>query len=81
MIAIKGLEMPKSCADCPMSYLSGWEIIYCHCVLGVYGINDIDWAHERHKDCPLVECIGIIRGYKENKPKLFGFDEEVEDEI
>lgn len=55
MIAIKGMTIPKSCADCPMSYLSGWEIIYCHCVLGVYGISDIDWAHERHKDCPLVE--------------------------
>lgn len=54
MIAIKGMEMPKSCADCPMSYLSGYETIYCHCVLGVYGINDIDWTHERHENCPLV---------------------------
>ncbi len=54
MIAIKGMTMPNSCADCPMSYLSGNEIIYCHCILGVYGINDIDWAHERHENCPLV---------------------------
>ena len=56
MIAIKGMDMPKSCVDCPMSYLSEHEIIYCHCILGTYGLNDIDWAYERHKDCPLIEA-------------------------
>lgn len=55
MIAIKGMNMPKSCAECPISYLSGWEVVYCHCILGVFGLNDIDWMNERHKDCPLVE--------------------------
>ena len=79
MIAIKGMTMPNSCAECQMSYLSGWVDVDCHCILGVFGVSDIDWKHERHENCPLVECIGIIRGCKEHKPK-FDFDEEVEDE-
>lgn len=39
-----------------------------------------EYRKKRDKTCPLVPCIGIIRGYKEHKPKLFDFDDEVEEE-
>lgn len=62
MIAIKGMTMPNSCADCQMSYLSGLEVVYCHCILGVFGVSDIDWNHERHENCPLVNAVSVVHG-------------------
>lgn len=62
MIAIKDMTMPKSCAECQMSYLSGRKVEYCHCILGVFGVSDIDWNHERHENCPLVNAVSVVHG-------------------
>lgn len=72
MIAIKGMTMPKSCADCQMSYLSGWVVVYCHCILGVFGVSDIDWNHERHENCPLIELDRRLRH------EIYAYQDELE---
>ena len=49
MIAIKGMEMPKSCWGCPMvtDTLTGLD---CQLIGDVW-----DCSSNRHKECPLVE--------------------------
>lgn len=58
MIAIKGIEMPKSCLDCPLTY-PRWDFnIGCKCCKAILGHHE-DYGKykiERHPDCPLVEC-------------------------
>ena len=52
MIAIKGMEMPKSCHwDCPLCNEDGGA-----CMLGVYDTKT-DTKKERAKNCPLVEIV------------------------
>ena len=53
MIAIKDMEMPKNCLDCPISHED--EIDYCIC--GKTGKNVYLYANEIHPDCPLVEIV------------------------
>lgn len=84
MIAIKGMTMPNSCADCPFlqfEYGNNVTLIICE-VLQRYMIYASELYEalntQKMKDCPLVECIGIIEGCKEHKPKL-DFDEEIEE--
>ena len=86
MIAIKGMAMPQNCLDCPFlqfEYGNNVTLIICE-VLQRYMIYASELyealSTQKMKDCPLIECIGIIRGYKEhNKPKIFDFDDEVEE--
>lgn len=78
MIAIK-MDMPQYCGKCPFVILTGWEVIYANCRISDVDLDRIEWTKERHKDCPLIPCIGIIRGYKEHKPKFFDFDDEVDE--
>ena len=52
MIAIKDVEMPKSCHwDCPLCNEDGGS-----CMLGAYDPKT-DTKKERAKDCPLVEIV------------------------
>lgn len=51
-VLIKGMEMPKNCAECPCRMI-GYTADYCN-VLGKF----IDFAvgsDGRRKDCPLIE--------------------------
>lgn len=75
MIAIRNIEMPKSCSECPMFHEG---LIGHYCRITWVLLNYPQYCEERDKTCPLVPCIGIIRGYKEHKPN-FDF-EEVEKE-
>lgn len=76
MIAIKGMTMPKTCYDCPLLQ-DGWVDRFCG--ITWMPLRYPEYREKRDKTCPLVPCIGIIRGYKEHKPKLFDFDDEVEE--
>ena len=63
MLAIKNMEMPKSCLDCPISHVD--EIDYYIC--GEIGKNVYLYANEIHPDCPLVEIVTCkeCKHYKE----------------
>ena len=52
-ILIKGMEMPKNCAECRFR-----QYEYCDMQRqDVYAVNIMDYALslERHPDCPLIE--------------------------
>lgn len=82
MIAIKSLNMPKTCEDCPMSYKEEdyegfWDGDVCiliedyvDCCLG-----------ERDKRCPLIECIGVIRKVIKHTPRIELDDVDDYDEL
>ena len=46
-ILIKGMEMPKTCAECPL-------LDYSSCKVS-NECGGIDLPREEHKDCPLIE--------------------------
>lgn len=85
MIAIKGMEMPPNCLECPFiqfDHGNNVDLVICEPLQRyiVYESRLFELLNtQKMKDCPLIECIGIIRGYKEHKPK-FDFDDEVEEE-
>ena len=74
MIAIRDMEMPTHCGGCKF-YI--WDYLERNGICLCNNYKHVD-LRERDKDCPLVPCIGIIRGYKEHKPK-FDFDDEAEE--
>lgn len=52
-VIIKGLEMPKSCCDCPMCY----DMIQCTVAEPLIDFcrdDDFDFRGERHPRCPLI---------------------------
>lgn len=53
MIAIK-MDMPESCVECKLSRVTGGKNPCLNCIM-IRGVDEIDWTHERHKDCPLIE--------------------------
>lgn len=77
MIAIKGMDMPKCCDDCWALDDNG-DYPFCLITQETRGYN-FRTREKRMDKCPLIPCIGIIRGYKEHKPKLLDFDDEVEE--
>lgn len=86
MIAIKDMEMPKNCAECPLTY-PRWDFNigckYCNAILGHhedYG----KYKTERHPDCQLVEIVTCkdCRHWKfdENSSILCGYCTNLETE-
>ena len=64
MICIKGFEMPKTCADCPMYDFTHCSITgtrYTYCLVEY----DFDDFKARMNDCPLVE-VEVEVEYDEN---------------
>ena len=53
-ILIKGMEMPKSCSDCPML---DWDLDYIKCkVTGRhFKVKEEPFGARRMNDCPLIE--------------------------
>ena len=53
-ILIKGMEMPKSCSDCPML---DWDLDYIKCkVTGRhFKVKEEPFGARRVNDCPLIE--------------------------
>lgn len=55
-VIVKGMEMPKSCSDCPLNY----DMMLC-CITGTRWWSDtivlmnFDCDKQRLYDCPLVE--------------------------
>ena len=85
MIAIRNMEIPKSCGECPILRVEEFEWEedegYWDCEeWKICPLIDDHINGEKDTRCPLIPCIGIIRGYKEHKLKPFDF-EEVEDEL
>ena len=56
MIAIKGMEMPKSCYECGFRRTRISDDITHYCNLINTNLHR-DWTKNRHPDCPLVEII------------------------
>lgn len=59
MIAIKGMEMPSDCMDCPLTY-PRWDFnIGCKCCKAIIGHHEEygEYKTTRHPDCPLVEIV------------------------
>lgn len=55
MIAIKDMEMPKSCAECDFRKSDPYSgEVYCSKAIGS---NTIIYEKERLKNCPLVEIV------------------------
>lgn len=57
-ILIKGMEMPKTCADCRFAIDSYGSLTECKCAVlgfGIYKYMTRCTKLERHEDCPLVE--------------------------
>ena len=60
MVAIKDFEMPKSCKECPLTYLDTGDDAYFganekRCVIDDSCVDGM--GSERAYDCPLVEAI------------------------
>ena len=53
MIAIKGMEMPESCIDCPFVKAEGTKF-FCSRIMKYI---DKDNLGNKHDDCPLVEIV------------------------
>ena len=56
-ILIKGMEMPKTCADCRFAIDSYGSLTECKCAVlgfGIYKYMTRGTKLERHDDCPLV---------------------------
>lgn len=58
MIAIKGMEMPEACCDCPCISQSG-----LHCDAIEYGAKKFSFNYGRPKWCPLIEIKDLDSGY------------------
>lgn len=59
MVAIKDMEMPESCIDCPLTY-PRWDFdIGCKCCKAIIGHHEEygEYKTTRHLDCPLVEIV------------------------
>ena len=53
MIAIKDMDMPNNCDDCPFyQYRSDYEDC---CWITQSGVQGVRYLNERHPNCPLVE--------------------------
>ena len=70
MSVIVGIDMPKSCAECPICHPKGkdepWNFACFHKMLDI-DINK--WDEERHIDCPIKSIDGLI-----NKVYQLDFD-------
>lgn len=53
MIAIKGMEIPKSCSECMLNNVDSPWFGLCRTT----GNNVIEYKDSRHPDCPLVEIV------------------------
>lgn len=53
-MAILEIEMPKSCYDCPLSYIDGRDVVCTPLDIAIDD-NEGRWFKERHKSCPLKE--------------------------
>ena len=53
-VLIKGMEMPKSCDDCPLNYDS-IDCMVADNALREKGSGDFLFDHERQPNCPLVD--------------------------
>ena len=59
MVAVKGMEIPKNCMDCPLTY-PRWDFdIGCKCCKAIIGHHEEygEYKTTRHPDCPLVEIV------------------------
>jgi len=59
MVAIKDMEMPKSCRECRLTY-PRWDFnIGCKVCNAIIGRHEEygEYKTKRHPDCPLVEII------------------------
>ena len=54
MIAIKDMEMPKCCIDCPFLKADTSRKFFCERMMKYIDKNELE---SRHKDCPLLEII------------------------
>ena len=52
-VYIKGMDLPKSCDDCPLNYDS-IDCMVADNALRENGGGDFLFHHERHPNCPLV---------------------------
>ncbi len=53
MIAIKGMDMPKSCSECMLNNVDSPWFGLCRTT----GNNVIEYKDSRHPNCPLVEIV------------------------
>lgn len=81
MIAIKDMKMPPNCMKCRFLNVDyDYDVIVCKALrksMDKKGHIERKLGKKRMYDCPLIECVGIIRGFKEHKPNFY-FDEEYE---
>ena len=79
MIAIKGMEMPESCIDCPFVKAEGTKF-FCSRIMKYI---DKDNLGNKHDDCPLVEivtCKDCKHWDKCSVPRVLDEDDEDEKE-
>lgn len=62
MIAIKGMDMPKSCAECRFKETGGYDewIYWCKFTgsrLGNFANTKTKWHTVRRKNCPMVDIV------------------------
>lgn len=67
MIAIKGMEMPKKCVECPMYHQSGINV---YCGADYVGIDNV---YKKRDSCPLVEIV-TCKDCKHNYENSCDFD-------
>ena len=57
-VYIKGMEMPKGCARCPLEHMANDpKIFWCSAIKTEFNGNRTEWAREhkaRRKDCPII---------------------------
>ena len=66
MVAIKGMEIPKNCMDCPL-----FDGEYGDC--NIIGGTKADATEERAENCPLVEIV-TCKDCKHNNKNICDVD-------
>lgn len=79
-VIITNMNMPKSCADCPMCHCKGkddpWN--YC-CFVTMDDINIEEWDEERYITCPLKstnEILSVIANHRLTDDELIELEED-----
>lgn len=77
LVAIKGMEMPSSCAECRFTEHGNIDefTIWCgltNARLGNWGNFRTTWHKERRKSCPLVEIPDSPRNPEDAYREDFG---------
>ena len=75
-VYIKGMELPKSCYECPVRKRNGMDIV-CPLLEEEFSVANVNILFYRLRNCPLIEVpsrwISVKERLPENNTRVIGF--------